>query len=255
MRLTGPVSCVRGVLLGLAVCLCVAAPALSRAEAPTDPALLAELEALDALAAEVEDLTAVFEQSRHTPLLRRPIISSGTLRALPGRSRWDTDEPFASVMVIETDRLSVYYPEDGVLEVYPLEQRLGELAASPLARLADWLAHFTLERASAESLPESLRDAAGVGDADRPSVLVRLTPKDDDLAAMIPSIVVVLDASTGLSRAMAWSGQEGERTEVVFSGVRTDTGLVGEDLALDVPEQTRVVYPLGPVSPASEPAE
>jgi len=213
-----------GALLVLVFCLGVTNRVVAQREEEIDPALLAQLQELDALAAEVEDLTAAFEQWRHTPLLKQPITSSGTLRALPGRSRWDTAEPFASVMVIETDRLSIYYPDDHLLEVYPLEARMGELAASPLVRLADWLELFTIRSALAEDLSEPFRQAVGVDDPDRPCVLVQLTPRDEEMAALVPELVVVIDAQTGLSRAMAWSGQEGERTEVVFRDIRPGTG-------------------------------
>lgn len=249
-------SVVRGFIRhGLLACICLVCVGAVQAEDANEPGLLKQLKALDERAAQTKDLSAKFEQRRHTPLLKKPITSRGTLRALPGRSRWDTDDPFSSVMMIERDRLSIYYPEDGVLEIYPLQAKLGQFAASPLTRLSAWQKHFTLAVAGADALSERLREDAKVDDKDRPCLLVRLTLRDDELAKTISSLVVVIDAQTGLTRAMVWSGQEGERTEVVFHDVRTDTGLEEKDLVLDTPEETRVVYPLGPVKPVKPASE
>lgn len=216
----------------------------------TSPQLMEQLRQLGAKAAEVIDLESRFVQRRYAPLLRKPIESDGTVRARAGVSRWDTQEPYASVMLIERGRLSLYDPERRVLEVYPLERRLGELAASPIPRLATWVEHFAIESVEANALSDQMREEAGVDDEARPSVLVRLTPKDAALAEQVGLIVAVIDVESGLSRAMVWSSGEGERTEIVFADTRINSGLKPEDLAIELPDGTRVVYPAGPVEEA-----
>lgn len=214
--------------------------------ANTSPQLMEQLRQLDAKAAEVTDLESRFVQRRYAPLLRKPIESGGTVRALAGVSRWDTQEPYASVMLIELSRMSLYDPDQRVLEVYPLERRLGELAASPIPRLAMWVEHFFIEAAEADALSDQLREDAGVDDEARPSVLVRLTPKDASLAEQVGLIVAVIDAESGLSRAMVWSSGEDERTEIVFADAQINAGLKREDLVIELPADARVVYPAGP---------
>lgn len=227
-------------------CVILAEPAASTAE--IEPRLLEALTALDEKAASVEDLDARFEQRRYTPLLKKPLVSTGRVRALVGQSRWDTDAPYASVMHIRSDRLEVYYPDQETLEVYPVEQRLGELAASPMPRLSTWAKRFRIERAGRDDLTEVLRDAADAG----PSLAVRLTPLDDALIDQVGVIVVVIDRESGLSRAMAWSGAEqGERTAIRFLEIQTNTGLEAESLAIQIVDGSRVVYPLGPIEPGA----
>lgn len=232
-------------LLGLLLCLAAGVGFVGEVE--DDGGLMEQLEGLDAKLAEVESLDARFEQRRYTPLLKKPIASAGRVRALAGESRWDTDEPYASVMRITSDRLELYYPEQKTLEVYPVEQRLGEVAASPMPRLSAWVEDFNIERADHAELPESLRQVAG-DEADGKTLVVKLTPKAEGLAEQVALIWVVIDVQTGLSRAMSWSsGEEGERTEIRFEEAKVNRGVKRSDLVIQPAAGTRVVYPLGPV--------
>jgi outer membrane lipoprotein-sorting protein len=246
------------VLVMLMVCLLALPGVAASADEPAiDPALLEQLEALDQKAAEIEDTTSGFEQRRYSPLLRKPIESVGTVRSVAGTSRWDTQEPYASVMLIEAGRLSLYDPEQKLLEVYPLERRLTDLAASPIPRLPTWRDHFVIAAVSEESLSDAMRGfVAKVREVEpeRGVLLVSLRPRADDLAEQVAWIYAVIDERTGLSRGIAWGGDadSGERTEIVFRDSRINTGLEREGLLIDLPEDARVVYPLGPVEAVDE---
>jgi outer membrane lipoprotein-sorting protein len=210
--------------------------------------LIKELRELEKNSAETTDLSARFSQNRYSPLLKKPIASSGVYRSVAGLTRWDTAKPNDSVMVVQADRLEIYYPDQKTLEVYPVEKRLGELLATPQPDVDQWQASFKLARALPDTLSETMRETVGINKASDDYLLISLTPREEEVAKLIERLIVVIDKETGLSRAMAWSSEDGgERTEIVFTKIRQNTEIKRADLLLDPPESTRVVYPLGPV--------
>lgn len=238
-------------LCGVAWLVCVGAvnaDAEPKREATGDSDLIHKLRELEEQNAEIKDLSARFSQKRYSPLLKKPITSSGTYRSVSGLARWDTEKPHDSVMVIRAGRLELYYPEQKTLEVYPIKQRLGELLATPQPDVDQWQASFKLSRALPDALSESMRETIGIKQDTDDYLLISLAPREEEVAKMIERLIVVVDRETGLSRGMAWSSEDrGERTEIVFTRVRPNTQIKRADLLLDTPESTRVVYPLGPV--------
>lgn len=254
----------RGVFVLVAVCLSRTGPVCAQTKPQQD--LREHLERFAELTADVNSLSADFEQQRHTPLLKKPIRSSGRLRIVGGLSRWDTAEPFSSSMLITDDRLSLYYPDAQTVEVYPLASRLAELSASPVPSLKIWDKHFSIERTSAGELPERLRpaltrapaeedDEANAGEREASQFLIQLTPKDEELKAYLSALYVQIDPQTGLCRAVGWAGRDGEWTAIVFTGVKANAEIDRAALRLNPPEGTKVVYPLGPVEPPEKKAD
>jgi outer membrane lipoprotein-sorting protein len=117
------------VLFGL---LLMASPAgAAPATQPIDAAFDAKLQDIDARAAQVQDYTAHFEQHKYTALLRKPLISSGTVRKLGPVDRWDTEKPEPAVLHADGKEVKLYYPKQNLVEVYPIDKRMADLAASP----------------------------------------------------------------------------------------------------------------------------
>src|SRR5262245_35428095 len=76
-----------------------AAFAAEPATAPAlDPALEAKLADIDARAAKIEDFSGKFDQQKFTALLRKPLLSNGTVRKVGSVIRWDTEKPEPSVL-------------------------------------------------------------------------------------------------------------------------------------------------------------
>src|SRR4051812_396232 len=98
------------------------------APAGTDPALWQHMLAVNERGAKIKDLTADFEQKKFTPLLKRPLVSSGTVSVVGSAMRWDTAKPEPTAMLINEKEVRLLYPNQKTLEVYPLDQRLGSLA-------------------------------------------------------------------------------------------------------------------------------
>ena len=82
-----------------------------------------------------QDLIADFVQEKRSPLLRKPLVSRGSVKARGGLVLWDTIEPQRMQMSIDPKTLRMYYPDQKTIEEYPIEQQLGMMASSPLPRL------------------------------------------------------------------------------------------------------------------------
>ena len=235
----------------LALFLAAALPASGQTtdqQAPRiEPALRQRLERIDRRAAEVEDLTAAFEQRKFTPLLREPLVSRGRVLVVGRRSRWETAEPRRSIAVIDPERVRIYYPRQETVEVYQVGERLRGAVASPLPRLDRLLEHFHIEHATsgdAES-PRDERERNEAGDTKEENVLrLRLTPLDEAIREHVERIEVALDTRTGLAERVAWRDPDGERTVMTFTEPRINRGLDAADLDLDLPPGTQVVHPL-----------
>jgi outer membrane lipoprotein-sorting protein len=218
-----------------------AGDAPGRSDAPAtrpaiDPALLEELTELDARMERIGDVTADFEQQKHTAMLRRPLVSSGTVRVAGGRTRWDTRQPMPTVMLIDPRDVRMYYPQHKTLEIYALEQRLGQLAASPVPRLSVLREFFAIERTPVEEL----RDPDSRGRF----LALRLTPLEPALARHLQQVRALIDLDAAVGVKLETTDADGEVTVIRFRNVRLNQGLTDADLELRVPEGTKVSRPL-----------
>ena len=156
--------------------------------------------------------------------------------------RWDTVQPGPVVLYADAKSLRLYYPKQQSEEVYPVDRRLGDLLASPLPRLAALRDHFSLAAAS-EAQVAALSPFAKPEEKSA-ALFVTLTPTDDLLKQNVQNVVVALDVETGLVRAVETMDGDGDRTVIVFSNQRPDTGLTDADLDLKTAPGTKIVYPL-----------
>ena len=206
--------------------------------APLDDATLKRLDACDAKVATIKDLTATFEQKKFSPLLKKPLVSRGTLRVRGDTMLWLTETPELMTMRIDAESLQLLYRNQKSLEVYPIKGKMASMAASPLPRLATLREKFDL---SVD--PDVKADA-------RPAVLaVLLTPKDADLKPFVDKVRVTLDEATGVVRTFELTDPDGERTEITFADPKPNTGLIEADVALDVPPGTKTTRPLDTAAP------
>jgi outer membrane lipoprotein-sorting protein len=219
------------------------------AEVMADPTLTAQLAKIDVAAATIKDMSAHFQQRKFTSLLVKPLVSTGRVRSCGSVVRWDTQQPQPAVLYADKLELRLYYPEQKLEEVYPLDQRLGDLIASPLPRLAAIRDHFNIARAAPGDLADGLEQTTSAE-----ILTLRLTPIDHALAQHVQAVIVVLDVKTGLSMAVRTIDPDGDRTDMMFSGVRLNTGLDPSALQLNVPADTMISHPLENTGPATNPS-
>jgi outer membrane lipoprotein-sorting protein len=207
--------------------------------AGVDEKLWGQLVEIDARGAKVEDLTAKFEQRKFTPLLKKPLVSSGTLTVKGAAMLWRTEKPEPTIMRIDAKEAQLYYPKQKVVEVYPIGQKLGALAASPLPRLGVLKEHFKIEQVPMKE------DVAG-------QMLLKLTPTNAELRQHVEQVVVLLDVNSGLMLRAETTDADGDRTVLTFTESRVNGGVREEDVRLQIPSGVKVVRPLEGTSGVQE---
>jgi len=198
--------------------------------------LVTQLQEFDARMAAVRDLTAHFEERKSTALLKKPLVSTGRVRVKGSRSRWDTEKPHRTTMLIDGEAVRIYYPERTTLEVYEMNRQLQWLAISPLPRLAALREHFEIQTIP---LPDIDREFT-----DRSHLALRLLPKTRALRDYVDHVDVVLDVAAARVVHAEIADPDGDRTTLTFSDVRTNLGMDDQDLELEIPKGATVVRPL-----------
>lgn len=204
-----------------------------------------KLQDLDAKMAKVVDLRASFEQRKKTALLKKPIVSSGTLSCKGESVLWRTQKPRESQLLVTPDKVTVHYPADKLAEVYPVGARFRDAAGGPLPRLPKLREKFEMREMSRDEMK-----AIGVEPAaDR--LCVVLTPKSDDLKKYVAKVRVVLDTKVPCADRVVVSDPEGDETEIRFSSVTINVNMTDAELELNLPEGTKLSTP-GADSPKAQ---
>jgi outer membrane lipoprotein-sorting protein len=188
------------------------------------------MQQVNALSARAPAVAADFRQEKFTPLMRKPLVSAGHVVARGPVSLWTTAAPRPSTMRVTADQIRIYYPDQSVVETYPVQGQLGALAASPLPRLDTLAKFFTFQRMEA---------------SDPGTLALRLTPSADDLRQHVREVRVLLDRATGAIRRTETLDADGDRTVLTFDHADLHAKVTDGDLDLKVPPGTRAVDPLG----------
>jgi outer membrane lipoprotein-sorting protein len=199
-----------------------------------EAALWKSLSDIDARAARIQSLSASFQQQKFTALLTRPLVSSGVVKIRGAQIRWDTAQPEKSVLLMDPRHVEIFYPAQKVLEVYTVDQRMGELAASPLPRLEVLKKQFSIRQVPAADLQE--KDQTGR------FIALSLEPSEASLRQHVQQVRVLLDVGHACLVKAEITDSDGERTLLSFSDVRINVD-VGE-LGLTVPTGTKISHPL-----------
>ena len=203
---------------------------------PADKDFAAMLDDIDRRAGRAADLAGRFRQEKHTALLKKPLVSTGRIRMKGSVVRWDTETPEPGVLHSDGREIRMYYPKQSTVEVYPIDRRLSDLAASPLPRLAVLRQHFKIE-------PLSKRESETPRDAATP-IEIRLTPSETYLAEHVEEVRVTLDRPSACVTKVEMVDTDGDRTVIQFTDTRTNTGIKDGDLDLVLPQGTKVSRPL-----------
>jgi outer membrane lipoprotein-sorting protein len=235
----------RPAILALAITLCSLTP-LARAAEPAGPGdapagvdkdFWKQLVEIDARGGVVKDLSANFTQQKYTPLMKKPLVSTGTIKIKGGTALWNTTQPAPTVMRIDERDLHLFYPDQKVVEVYAVDQKMGPLAASPFPRLALIKPHFSFERGAAKGLLPAGADASKY-------VAVRMRPIDAEMRKHIDEVTVLLEIATGLVLRAQTVDPDGDRIVLTFSDMKVNAGLTDKDVQMTLPAGVKVTRPL-----------
>ena len=195
-----------------------------------------DLDSIDRRASEIEAVEARFTERRYTALLRAPMETSGTIRAVAGLVRWDTITPARSTTIITENEVRIFYPEDPLLEVWEVSSRVGQLASSPIPQIAALRDLFEIAPAAGRS---------GV-------VTLRLTPLDPSTREHLDYIRLEIDRATAVVMRVEIRMVDGDRTEIILDRIKVNTGLTKKDLALEIPPETQVVRRRAPTGSSGQ---
>lgn len=196
-----------------------------------------KLQDLDAKMAKVVDLRASFEQRKKTALLKKPIVSSGTLSCKGESVLWRTTKPRESQLLVTPDKVTVHYPADRLAEVYPVGARFRDAAGGPLPRLPKLREKFEMREMTGDEMK-----ALGVDGAPE-RLCVVMTPKSEDLKKYVAMVRVVIDTEVPCAERVVVSDPDGDETEIRFSGVTINVDMKDAELDLALPEGTKVSTP------------
>jgi outer membrane lipoprotein-sorting protein len=201
-----------------------------------DDSLIAELSEIDARGEQINDLTADFEQRKFTAILKKPLVSEGKVRMAGPRTRWDTERPRKSVLLLDEKELKLYDPEAATLEVYDLTGALSRMTASPVPRLAAVRDEFAIERLEVREMDEAAAPSSHIA--------VRLTPLQEGTKEHVTEVRVLIDRALACATQVEVTDPDRDRTVIRFRNLRTNTGLNPADLDLRVPAGTTTSRPL-----------
>jgi outer membrane lipoprotein-sorting protein len=203
------------------------------------------LDSFDARIATIADLTADFEQTRKTALLKKPLVSRGTIYCKADTVFWRTLSPHKSDLLVTADSVTIYYPADKLAEVYPLDSRFKDAVGGPLPRLSKLRDSFDL----CEIPPGEVAPGTQVDNTSH-RLAVLLTPRSDELRKHIHSVRVLIDERVPCADHIVIIDPDGDETHLVCRQIKINTGLADSKLQLTFAPGTKVSHPAGMAAPA-----
>jgi outer membrane lipoprotein-sorting protein len=197
------------------------------AQDPDEPARAA-LRKLSERLKDARTLSAKVVQSRRTPLLDRPLASSGTLhfRREPARLVFRLSDPAPAEVHLDASSYQVYRPDQRRLERLDFE---GDALAPKL---------FLAFAPKADEIGASFEVRTG-GTKDG-AVEVRLLPRDEKVRKHLASLVLTVAEADGTLRRIATRDGEGDETEFLLTDLALNPEAAPGTFELKVPEGTRV---------------
>lgn len=206
----------------------------------SDPAAQAAFEARLAGVREklerVKDLRADFVQQKQTALLKSPIASSGSLTSKGARVLWQTRKPRPMGMLVCESEVRIHYPDDKLLEIYPIGSGFREATGGPLPRLEQLRERFDFVELDTQVL-SSAPDCSHL-------VALRLTPRSDELKKHVAWVHVLIDESIPCANRIVIADPDGDETDLRFSNVRINSGVTDAEVELTLPGGVRISRPI-----------
>jgi outer membrane lipoprotein carrier protein len=189
------------------------------------PEVKALVEKMQSFYERTQDFTAAFRQDYAYKSFGRTATSTGTVAfKKPGQMRWDYLKPSKRSFVLSGDRIYAWDPEAQTLT--RAEVKTSELSTSVTflwgkGRLSD---EFTIVRMPC---------------AECQGILLALTPKKAE--SRFRELRLELDPKTAQVRKTVVVDPDGSENAIVFSDLKTNTGLGKEAFVLDVPKGAQVL--------------
>ncbi|AXQ29148.1 outer membrane lipoprotein carrier protein LolA [Solimonas sp. K1W22B-7] len=170
----------------------------------------------------VQTLTADFSQVQSDEGGKVTGTSSGKLSlSRPGKFRWTYEKPYSQLMVCDGKKIWLYDPDLAQVTVRSAEQALNGTPAALLSQKALLSEAYTLQD----------------GGKDNGASIVRLLPKSAD--GDFKSIELWL--ANGVPQRMRFHDQLGGRTDIRFTGIKTNNKVDADQFRFTAPKGVEVV--------------
>jgi len=235
----------------------VAASHNAQSAAPAAPAA-SEVDALldrwQKEVAALKSFTCKFRQEKKVSFMRRPLVSTGSLKFRERKILWVTDSPAASFLSFDGKEARIYHPEFNTLEIYSMAAMSGATpgsAAPPAGSsptppsggnsassfMKGGIPGFTGDFAALRQQYDVAILPAAAGD---PSHHLRFTPKDAEVKKEVATIEFKLDAALVIQE---WRlvRANGDELRLTISDFAANAKVDEKELQFDVPADVKVV--------------
>ena len=205
--------------------------ALSLIAAPVDAERLDEILAeMEKAGAELETLSADFEQTDYDTILEDQELSTGKLYLeVPGRVRWEHVEPAPKVLVVNGKLVRLYNPTAG--QVQEFEQKQGSRSGG-----------FNLLVGFGSSNDEIAKNYdASLLEETSTSVVLKLVPKPDSPASIFAAIELTVDKTTWTPIRSVFHEMNRDHTDIDFENVVVNGKLPDHIFELELPKDVEII--------------
>jgi outer membrane lipoprotein-sorting protein len=217
-----------------------AAPAASAASAASEVDAL--LDHWQKEVSGIKSFTCKFRQEKKVSFMKRPLVSTGSLKFRERKILWVTDTPSASFLSFDGKEARIYHPEFNTLEIYAM----GGGASSSLMKggIPGFTGDFSALR------QQYLVEILPAGDGDK-SHHLRFTPKDDEVKKEIRTIEFVLDPALVIQE---WRmvRANGDELRLTISDFAANAKVDEKELQFDVPAGVKITRMGGDEKPAKK---
>jgi outer membrane lipoprotein-sorting protein len=187
----------------------------------------------------LQSFTCKFRQEKRVSFMRRPLVSSGSLKYRDRKLLWVTDAPSASFLSFDGKEARIYHPEFNTLEIYALGGAAGGApgGSSPSNLMKGGFPGFTgdFEGMRRQYSVEVLPVEGGIKDH-----RLRFAPKDEALKKEVVSIEFLLDEAL-LIKEWKLVRTNGDELKLAIQDFERNAKVGDADLTFAVPDGVKVV--------------
>jgi outer membrane lipoprotein-sorting protein len=193
---------------------------------------------LDRLAAkhrEVRSLSAAFEQRVRTPLMRKPIVSAGTMvfRREPACAVFTITKPRHSIARFDETSYVIFRPDRQEAERYVFAD--GDVAGL-MVQVFSPKPTEEMEKAFRIGPLESVPVTAGAAPRQR----ITLLPLKDEMLTYFKSLSLTIEPEASVLRGLSYVNRDGDTVEIEITDLRIDPELEEVVFSAELPEGTNV---------------
>jgi outer membrane lipoprotein-sorting protein len=194
----------------------------------------------------LKSFTCRFRQEKRVSFMRRPLVSTGSLKFRERRILWVTDTPAASFLSFDGKEARIYHPEFNTLEIYELGGATAAGGGSSATFMKGGIPGFTGDFAALRQQYAVELLPAAEGDK---SHHLRFTPRDADVKKEIATIEFKLDAAFVIEE---WRlvRANGDELRLTISDFAANAKVDGKELQFEVPDGVKITRMGGDEKPA-----